>query len=171
MTRINSIFFMASPRWVIIDFHDVQSQFSSVQLSAFYFLKNVYSSCDWKAKNISQVINLQYFCMDTPEHRRLVHSCTHVTDGILPKGPYPPCLCMADKALLAGYPRLWYILQRMHIVLFCCVLLWFYHQFFVVWCDVCPLNFQGCFSGTGAIIRVSEVTLKNMGKRLFPNHN
>ena len=26
-------------------------------------------------------------------------------DGILPKGPYPPCWCMADRALLAGYPR------------------------------------------------------------------
>ena len=26
-------------------------------------------------------------------------------DGILPKGPYPPCLRMADCALLAGYPR------------------------------------------------------------------
>ena len=25
-------------------------------------------------------------------------------DGILPKGPYPPCLRMADRALLAGYP-------------------------------------------------------------------
>ena len=24
---------------------------------------------------------------------------------ILPKGPYPPCLRMADRALLAGYPR------------------------------------------------------------------
>ena len=26
-------------------------------------------------------------------------------DGILPKGRYPPCLSMADRALLAGYPR------------------------------------------------------------------
>ena len=25
--------------------------------------------------------------------------------GILPKGPYPPCVSMADRALLAGYPR------------------------------------------------------------------
>ena len=25
-------------------------------------------------------------------------------EGILPKGPYPPCLRMADRALLAGYP-------------------------------------------------------------------
>ena len=28
-------------------------------------------------------------------------------DGILPKGPYPPCLRMADRALLAGYPRIY----------------------------------------------------------------
>ena len=27
-------------------------------------------------------------------------------DGNLPKGPYPPCLRMADRALLAGYPRI-----------------------------------------------------------------
>ena len=26
-------------------------------------------------------------------------------EGILPKGPYPPCLRMADRALLAGHPR------------------------------------------------------------------
>ena len=26
-------------------------------------------------------------------------------EGIRPKGPYPPCLRMADRALLAGYPR------------------------------------------------------------------
>ena len=26
-------------------------------------------------------------------------------DGILTKGPYPPCLHMADRALWAGYPR------------------------------------------------------------------
>ena len=25
-------------------------------------------------------------------------------EGILPKGPYPPCLHMADRTLLAGYP-------------------------------------------------------------------
>ena len=28
-----------------------------------------------------------------------------VIDGILPKGPYPPCLRMADRALLTGHPR------------------------------------------------------------------
>ena len=33
-------------------------------------------------------------------------------EGILPKGPYLPCLCMADRALLAGYPR--YMRSRMY---------------------------------------------------------
>ena len=37
-------------------------------------------------------------------------------DGILPEGPYPPCLCMADRALLAGYPR--------HVILIIVVHLW-----------------------------------------------
>ena len=31
--------------------------------------------------------------------------CYQQIDGILPKGPYPPCIRMADRALLAGYPR------------------------------------------------------------------
>ena len=42
----------------------------------------------------------------------LFNSVVHATnqnryhiDGILPKGPYPPCLRMADRALLTGYPR------------------------------------------------------------------
>ena len=36
----------------------------------------------------------------------LVRLCkgSHV-EGILPKGPYPPCLRMADGALLVGFPR------------------------------------------------------------------
>ena len=31
--------------------------------------------------------------------------CILYIEGILPKGPYLPCLRMADRALLAGYPR------------------------------------------------------------------
>ena len=30
-------------------------------------------------------------------------------EGILPKGPYPPCLRMAGRVLLAGYPRYVYV--------------------------------------------------------------
>ena len=35
---------------------------------------------------------------------KLLFRLLHI-DGILPKGPYPPWLRMADRALLAGYPR------------------------------------------------------------------
>ena len=31
--------------------------------------------------------------------------CKHQIVGIMPTGPYPPCLRIADRALLAGYPR------------------------------------------------------------------
>ena len=34
-----------------------------------------------------------------------LRSCNAQHEGILPKGPYPPCLPMADRAILAGYPR------------------------------------------------------------------
>ena len=39
-------------------------------------------------------------------------------DGILPKGPYPPCLRMADRALLAGYPRLFCLVPLHDIYLY-----------------------------------------------------
>ena len=34
-----------------------------------------------------------------------IHVSRLYLEGILLKGPYPPCLHMADRALLAGYPR------------------------------------------------------------------
>ena len=41
---------------------------------------------------------------------KAANSGTLQFDGILPKGLYPPCLRMADRAILAGYPRIvrWY---------------------------------------------------------------
>ena len=42
-------------------------------------------------------------------HKQAMGACDECfwdeIDGILPKGPYPPCLRMADRALLAGYHR------------------------------------------------------------------
>ena len=35
-------------------------------------------------------------------------------DGILPKGPYPPCLRMADRALSTGYCRFMWSSQCVH---------------------------------------------------------
>ena len=39
---------------------------------------------------------------------------TYHIEGILPKGPYPPYLRMADRAHLAGYPR--YIHRQIGII-------------------------------------------------------
>ena len=36
---------------------------------------------------------------------RIIENVLKYFDGILPKGPYPPCLRRADRALSAGYPR------------------------------------------------------------------
>ena len=38
-------------------------------------------------------------------------------EDILPKGPYPPCLRMVDRAPLAGYPRHGYGHHRAYILL------------------------------------------------------
>ena len=53
------------------------------------------------------------------------HSTTleHV-DGILPKGPYLPCLRMADRAILAGYSRCLLWICKLHLEV-CCSL---WHQ-------------------------------------------
>ena len=40
---------------------------------------------------------------EVASHRRLVILTKF--EGILSKGPYLPCVCMAGRALLAGYPR------------------------------------------------------------------
>ena len=62
-------------------------------------------------------------------HTILIHTIsmhrTYITlvlylyiEGILHKGPYPPCLRVADRALLAGYPR--------YLVYYLCCSLWQY---------------------------------------------
>ena len=52
-------------------------------------------------------------------------------EGILPKWPYPPCLRMAYRALLAGYPRC------VHF----CFLLTFYRKFYFVWAEKNKMKF------------------------------
>ena len=47
-------------------------------------------------------------------------------DGILPKGPYPPCLRMADRALLAGYPRWVYVFCKLCDVAYTHIPFWPY---------------------------------------------
>ena len=54
----------------------------------------------WPYINFRLVINMEF---------ELPTVCLVITvpllDDILPKGPYPPCLRMTDRALLTGYPR------------------------------------------------------------------
>ena len=56
-------------------------------------------------------------------------NCFHIMmpfniEGILPKGPYPSCLRMADRALLAGYPQydltVPVVCQQIKLLLFHC---------------------------------------------------
>ena len=65
---------------------------------------------------VTRTIQLIPFLTQSDITRRLIHSTITRTwhgqtsyyrniEGILPKAPYPPCLRMADRALLAGYPR------------------------------------------------------------------
>ena len=92
-----------------------------------------------------------YYVKTTSQYRVvfiMTLSLRHI-EGILPKGPHPPCLRMADRALLAGYPRyvrrvsvlethglpsMKYIPWNIRTALLCFVLLWLYYQFFgFVW--------------------------------------
>ena len=85
-----------------------------------YFFHNVFS-CDYFTKILEIILKLLEIMvvgrlsqLSVEEIMRNVietesgktikkHRDPHI-DGILPKGPYPPCLGMADRALLAGYP-------------------------------------------------------------------
>ena len=61
------------------------------------------------------MLNLSKFKIMPFMNRDWLDSCSGISlkqtpllfacDGILPKGLYPPCLRMADRTLLAGYPR------------------------------------------------------------------
>ena len=73
-----------------------------------------YSRCPFYRGETTRVYPLQWRHNEPDgfsNHRRLCfHTRTtrpiaeHI-EGILPNGPYPSCLRMADRALLAGYPR------------------------------------------------------------------
>ena len=75
-------------------------------------------SCDaiWRQRTESTLAQVMACCLTAPSH--YLNQCWLVIsaftsgqshkkyiDGILPKWPYPPCLRMADRSLLAGYSR------------------------------------------------------------------
>ena len=65
-----------------------QMSWTSIEINKIW--GNNYMVVNWKKSD-------PWLIWDKPWHLDI--------DGILPKGPYPPCLRMAGRALLAGYPR------------------------------------------------------------------
>ena len=65
---------------------------SDAQLLPLYIAK--------QPRFIPSDLHLWLYIASTP-----VIASTPYTKGILPKGPYLPCVSMAGRALLAGYPR------------------------------------------------------------------
>ena len=57
---------------------------------------------------------VNYSKTNFPSNLNCEWNITDEIDGILPKGPYLPCLRMADRALLAGYP--WNVVEVMHAI-------------------------------------------------------
>ena len=55
-------------------------------------------------RGVHKWLVITYSCM-TMSPKMTIKRMIFTIEGILPKGPYPPCLRMADRALLAGYPR------------------------------------------------------------------
>ena len=58
---------------------------------------------------VTNIMHHTYLCLGFEADWHFVKYAWHI-EGSLPKGPYPPCLRMADRALLAGYP--WYQVVR-----------------------------------------------------------
>ena len=65
----------------------------------------LYSLFSSKTKTRPKFHILGHLWMDSNGDWWITPCIGPIIDGILPKGPYPPCLRMADRALLAGYPR------------------------------------------------------------------
>ena len=58
-------------------------------------------------------------------------------EGILPKGPYPPCWHMADRALLAGYPpHVEYLIVQLSAVLMRPNITWYFIQSCIDWSSI-----------------------------------
>ena len=64
------------------------------------------SRLSWKVSIFCGTAKIVWICMTTSKQwsTSWCFKPTHHINGILPKRPYTPCLRMADRALLAGYP-------------------------------------------------------------------
>ena len=102
-------------------------------------------------------------------------------DDILLKGPYPPCLRMADRALLAGYPprEVWHpvyhhIFQQSDSLYFLCVSGAFLIPYVIMMCLIgMPLLFMeysfGQYFGVGGLTIFKKVCPMFQGKCLLDN--
>ena len=60
---------------------------------------------------------LQFMQHNMSQHAIPWHNITQF-EGILPKGPYLPCVSMAGKALLAGYPQIVLVIEQNKVISF-----------------------------------------------------
>ena len=107
--------------------HIVEKCIKFIKLHLFYVLKfcviSHERSVKWQSTfaRIPHVITKWNWFSDSFIAVIYAPDLRHI-DGILPKRPYPPCLRMAERVLLAGYPRyircwiikLWPPLQESH---------------------------------------------------------
>ena len=75
-------------------------------------------------------------------------------EPILPKGPYLPCVSIAGRALLAGYPR--YLIINKHVLVVCDVKLYSFSNYF----NDCA------FTAFGWLCKVFSFAAKSMSKIL-----
>ena len=82
------------------------------------------------------------------------YSTSPEIEGILPKGPYQPCLRMADRDLLAGYPR------NMSKI----------HALFWLGTDQFTVIRQDTITACGLSYNASEPPLKNVDEQMTSIH-
>ena len=73
----------------------------------WWYSRSTQHSTEWSLyKFVNFLKNVKWYTMDLPQvaGMKLFLGVQYI-EGILPKRPHPPCLRMADRALLAGYPR------------------------------------------------------------------
>ena len=73
-------------------------------------LYRYYRAICWKVSEACKMFNIMLFMMlhylnELILAQNLLHYLSFHIEGILPKGPYLPCVSLAGRALLAGYHR------------------------------------------------------------------
>ena len=94
----------------------MQSQcWATVENARIYFSKNRRDNDLFDANVYLHMCHVWPWSSRIRLQKRLHKTLFVYIESLLPKGPYPPCLRMADRALLAGYPR--YLVEALVIIL------------------------------------------------------